>query len=292
MRSEFMRYIIGICALLALFLLSACNGSQAVPQSKEVMVLMYHDIREEPVYGNSAVISTEAFRAQMQALQEAGFETVTFCDLIAFVDEGRALPPNPIVITFDDGYRSNLELAAPILEAFGKQAIINVIGISRGRDTYRHTDIPIIPHFSWDEVRPWVERGVIQIGHHSYDMHRWHRDTGEPWRDGVLPKEDECEQTHREALTADFERLSHAMQKELGIKALVFAFPYGLHCPQSEAVLQELGVRVTLATHPGFNLIEQGKPESLLLLNRINMTEEIDTENIAAFLDSFRQEPD
>jgi len=271
-------------------LLTACNTSPAVPQSKEIIVLMYHDIREEPVYGNSAIISAEAFRMQMQALQDAGFESVTFCDIIAFVDEGASLPPNPIVITFDDGYRSNLELAAPILEEFDKQAIINVIGISRGRDTYRHTDISIIPHFTWDEVRPWVERGIIQIGHHSYDMHRWHRKEDEPWRYGVLPMEGESPEEHRDALTADFERLRQAIEAELGTEVLVFAYPYGHYCEQSEQILQELGVRVTLATHVDINIVERGKPESLFLLNRINMTEDLDAEALLELLESFRQE--
>jgi len=276
--------------LLATLLLTACNTTPEVPQSQEVFVLMYHDIREEAVYGNSAIISTEAFRLQMETLQAAGFQAVTFDDLIAFVDEGAPLPENPIVITFDDGYRSNLELGAPILEELGKTAIISVIGISRGRDTYRHTDIPIIPHFTWDEVRPWVERGVIQIGHHSYDMHRWHRDPDEPWRYGVLPMEGESPEAHREALLADFERLSHAIRVELDKEVLVFAYPYGHYCEQSEAILQELGVRVTLATHPGINIIEQQKPESLFLLNRINMTEDLDAEALLELLESFRQE--
>ena len=285
------RYIIGsTCIFLALLLLTACNASPAVPESKEVIVLMYHDVRDEPVYGNSAIISTEAFRTQMEALQEAGFTAVTFDDLIAFVDHGTALPENPIVITFDDGYRSNLELAAPILEELGKTAIISVIGISRGRDAYRHTDIPIIPHFTWDEVRPWVERGVIQIGHHSYDMHRWHRDVDEQWRYGVLPMEGESPEEHREALIADFEQLRQIIQAELGTEVLVFAYPYGHYCEQSGAILQDLGVRVTLGTHPGINIIEQGKAESLFLLNRINMTDDLNMDTLLELLESFRQE--
>ena len=284
------KYKIVICLLLVFLFVTACRP--ATPQSAEVLVLMYHDIRDEAVEGNCAIISTEAFRIQMQTLRDAGFEAVSFCDLIAFVDEGRPLPPNPIVITFDDGYRSNLELAAPILEEFGKSAIINVIGISRGRDTYRHTDIPIIPHFSWDEVRPWVERGTIQIGHHSYDMHRWHRNPYEPWRDGALPMENESEQEYRDALSADFKHLQRIIEAELNKEVLVYAYPYGLYNELSEEILQELGVRVTLTTGAGFNLIERGNPESLFLLNRINMTEDLCAETLIEFLESFREESD
>jgi peptidoglycan/xylan/chitin deacetylase (PgdA/CDA1 family) len=36
--------------------------------------------------------------------------------------EGTELPPNPVLITFDDGYRSCREIALPILEGFGVPA--------------------------------------------------------------------------------------------------------------------------------------------------------------------------
>ena len=271
-------------AVSSVFALSSCRNR--VPQSIEIAILMYHDIGPEPVPENVFAISTESFRAQMQALHDAGFTTINFEDLIDFVDNGTRLPQNPIIITFDDGYSSNLELAAPILEEFGMNATINVVGISRGRDTYRNTDIPSTPHFSWDEVQPWVERGVINIGHHSYDMHRWHRFEGEPWRLGVLPMPDECEQEYVQALTDDFERLRDIVMAELDKDILVFAYPYGIYSPQSEEVLQNLGVRVTLTIEAGTNIICQGNPDSLFLLNRINMTDETDIASLILFLKS------
>lgn len=252
---------------------------------REVLILMYHDFRPEAVYGNDAIISVETFRNQIYTLYNAGFETITFDELIAFVDYGKPLPEKPIIITIDDGYRSNLEFAAPILYEFGMRAIINVIGISRGRDTYRNTDIPIIPHFTWDEVRPWVELGVIQIGHHSYDMHRWHRNPYESWRYGVLPTEYETELGHRQALEYDFKKLYNIIYEELGISSIVFAYPYGHYSPQTESILQELGVRVTLTTHSTTAIVEYGNPASLFLLGRVNMSEYTNFDTLFAMLD-------
>ena len=255
---------------------------------REILVLMYHDIREEPVAGNTAIISQETFRAQMQALQAAGFETVTFDDLIAFVDHGQRLPERPIVITFDDGYRSNLEIAAPILAEFGMQATINVIGSSRGRDTHLRTGTPIIPHFSLEEARPWVEAGVIQIQHHSYDMHHVRQlEMEETFRQGILQREDESDKAYREALIADFNTLRQKIEEALGTAVTVFAYPYGHHSEEAEAILRELGVRVTLTTVPGTNLISRNKPESLFLLNRLNISEEIPPHLLIEYLESF-----
>ena len=245
-------------------------------ESRNVIVLMYHDIREEPADGNPWVISKDAFRHQLETLQELGFEVVTFDDLIAFVDHGAYLPALPLVITFDDGYLSNLTLAAPILEELNMSAIINIIGEARGKSTYRDTDIPRIPHFSFDEVRPWVKRGVIQIGHHTYDMHmaREH-ETPETYRGGVLQRDDETDEEYKEAFINDFKTLEAQIKRYLGKSVTVFAYPGGGFSEDTEAMLRELGVRVTLTTNWGSNVIERGNPESLFLLNRINMTEDL-----------------
>ena len=53
------------------------------------------------------------------------FSVIGVDELIAGF-EGVPLPPNPCLITFDDGYRSNLEVALPILRDFGLRAVLFV----------------------------------------------------------------------------------------------------------------------------------------------------------------------
>ncbi|MCL2368577.1 MAG: polysaccharide deacetylase family protein [Oscillospiraceae bacterium] len=257
--------------------------------SVEVLVLMYHDIREEPVEGNLSIISTATFRGHIEALYNAGFQAVNFDDLIAFVDRGRRLPERAVVITFDDGYRSNLEIAAPILEEFGMQATICVIGVSRGRDTHIRSGLPIIPHFTFDEARPWVEAGIIQIQHHSFDMHDVsHHETPETYRPrGASQREGESDAAFRQAFMEDFNILRDMIESSLGTRVTTYAYPYGHYTAATEAMLQELGVRVTLTIHPGTNVIWRGMPESLFLLNRLDMTEAIPPSDVAAYLEYF-----
>jgi peptidoglycan/xylan/chitin deacetylase (PgdA/CDA1 family) len=50
------------------------------------------------------------------------------CNVIELDDvlqfrKGKALPPNPVLITFDDGYLDNIEVAAPILQRHGMKAV-------------------------------------------------------------------------------------------------------------------------------------------------------------------------
>lgn len=50
------------------------------------------------------------------------------------VREGRSLPPGTVAVTFDDGYKDNLEVAAPILDRYGLPAVLYLVTgeVSRG----------------------------------------------------------------------------------------------------------------------------------------------------------------
>jgi len=64
--------------------------------------------------------SPESFERQMSMLAR-WFHVVSLEDVLAF-RAGKRLPPNPVMITFDDGYKDGLEVAVPILQRHGLPA--------------------------------------------------------------------------------------------------------------------------------------------------------------------------
>ena len=94
--------------------------------SVKVPILMYHHLVSEAQ--TETDMTPALFEAQMQALQAAGYTTVSLQELVAYVQDGVPLPEKPIVLTFDDGYLSNYELAYPILQKYQMKATIFVIG--------------------------------------------------------------------------------------------------------------------------------------------------------------------
>lgn len=50
------------------------------------------------------------------------FSVVGVDDVLRFLD-GAELPPNPVLLTFDDGYRSCHDVALPVLQRFGARAV-------------------------------------------------------------------------------------------------------------------------------------------------------------------------
>jgi len=180
-------------------------GSVTVP------ILLYHNLTPEKTSGSS--ITVDNFRHQMDLLEEYGFNPVSFEDLISFVNKGVALPENPVVITFDDGYYSNYEYAYPILREKNFKATIFAIGSSVGHMTnYKNTSYPITPHFGESEIREMVASGLISVQSHTYDMHQnANYETGNSRiRENMLPLSGETEQQYSDAVREDTEKDAHA----------------------------------------------------------------------------------
>ena len=263
------------------------------PQARtraQVAILMYHSFTEnEEERGDLSVLAAD-FEAQLQALREAGYTSVTYQQLIDFVAGEGGLPDKPVVLTIDDGYQDNLDLAAPLLEEYGFTANIAVIGVSIGKDTYKDTGKPMTPHFPLEEALPWVEKGVLTVTTHSYNMHKVASLDGEGCRQGVLQMEGESDEAYIRALTQDYQTAVAQLEAVLGEICPVYTYPNGLYAPLSEQVLRQLGVKVTVTTQSGLNCLERGEAQSLYLLRRVNVSGCLTAEDLLDKLEQYAQQ--
>jgi len=104
-----------------------------------VPVLMYHRVAPRAEIGNSMrdlVVSPELFEAQLTALQQAGWTTVTAATLAEHLASREPLPKKSMVITIDDGRADGYTNAFPILQKLGFVATYYVITGRIERDKY------------------------------------------------------------------------------------------------------------------------------------------------------------
>ncbi len=249
----------------------------------EVPILLYHHIAEET---NENTITEEQFRAEMKLLRDRGFHTVTFDQMISYVEQGTDLPDNPVCITFDDGYRSNYETAYPILKEYGMNATIFVIGSTVGNtERYKDTEYAITPHFSYQEAREMTDSGLISVQSHTYDMHQWEPyETGDFIRSNILKLENETEQEYIDFLTADFQRSRDELEQATEKPVNVLAFPGGSSDTLSQYVLSSLGVKATLSIESGKAVLVKGLDQSLYAMNRFYVTPETTEEQFLSWI--------
>ncbi len=116
----------GAGAVRALALGPTVSGAAA--RRAVIPILMYHVI-SAPAAGTrypELWVAPAAFRAQMYALARAGYRGVTLRQAFAAWHDGAPVPERPVVISFDDGYRSHSTAAAPVLRALGWPGVLNL----------------------------------------------------------------------------------------------------------------------------------------------------------------------
>jgi peptidoglycan/xylan/chitin deacetylase (PgdA/CDA1 family) len=145
--------------------LGAVNGD-----GRTLRVLMYHKVNDLP--GNRMSMPISKFDEQMAYLGELGYTVVGLDDVLDHYVGGKPLAAGAVLITFDDGYRDNLQNAAPILHKYGYPAVQFVpLG-------YVGDPLPL-PHeerlaarglfnrtADWDELAE-LERAGVQIESHG-----------------------------------------------------------------------------------------------------------------------------
>lgn len=92
-------------------------------------ILMYHSVMEDPAQHidslGGIIHSRSQFRSQMELLAR-NYHPVSLEDLVRTLRAGDVLPKRSVVITFDDGYTDNYEVAMPILNEIGIPAVFYV----------------------------------------------------------------------------------------------------------------------------------------------------------------------
>jgi len=114
------------------------------------LVLMYHAVADTDHDPNSLAVGPEQFAVQMAWLARRGLRGVCMRTLVAALRAGNAR--DLVGITFDDGYRSVLENALPVLKLHQFTATVFVISDRLGATN------------EWDADTPWPLLSAAQVG--------------------------------------------------------------------------------------------------------------------------------
>jgi len=91
---------------------------------RTLRVLMYHKVND--LWPNPTTVPTAAFEEQMGLLGDLGYVPVSLDRVRDHYLDGVPLPARAVLITFDDGYRDNIENALPILRRYGYPGVVFV----------------------------------------------------------------------------------------------------------------------------------------------------------------------
>ena len=167
-----------------------------ITNKNKFTVLTYHDFTSGEV-SNSMQKNIEDFDREMKYLHEHNYETLTLSDVKCIYDKKCELKNKSVLITMDDGWKSNLTLALPILKKYKLNAVIFYIGSNYDGHNDNFLDKEDLETIKKDYPN-------IEIASHTYDNH---------YEEAYLKSKEE--------LNNDFVLMKEVVDTEY------FAYPYG-----------------------------------------------------------------
>jgi peptidoglycan/xylan/chitin deacetylase (PgdA/CDA1 family) len=268
------------------------------------VILMYHSVPDAEArqwVDPDNAMPLERFEWQMEFLHRHR-RVISMDELVAAVEATRELPVGTVVLTFDDGYRDNLNVVAPILQHYGFPAILYLPTeyINRGRTQFidelyaiftRRTvqmDLPAkreVVAALIDADIEGRERILTQLAEQFHPSSRPPRLTMN-WDEvrelvrrypnfqiGAHTAEHVDLRAHAEAAKVQIERCVADIERELRFRPIHFSFPYGRHAELSRRGVMEGGLKSAVVAGEDhrigvrsnrFELVRRAAPESMM----------------------------
>lgn len=197
-----------------------------------------------------------SFEKQIRYLKEHGYTTVSLDDLVAWRSGRKKLPKKSVVITFDDGDRSVLEVAYPILEKYRMKATLFVVTsyVGKNKDGIRG--------LTWDELRFLRDSGVFTIESHTNGLHfkvkttEGHLPVAMAMSEGLYTPD--WDESWRAAVLHDLEESRRLIAENLGRQTRHLSWPYGFSNSRLDSLASSSGFESVATLRYGGNLAARG----------------------------------
>ncbi len=174
----------------------------AIAARATVPVLCWHQLRPwragDSAYSKRLLICPPAnFRAQLDALSEGGYTTISPDTYLQHLLTGAALPAKPVLLSFDDSQGTQATEALPQLVKREMTATFFAMTVVLGKKDW----------LSADDLRR-IDAAGMTVAAHTYDHHRVDRYSGGDWAEQL-------------------QRPRAELEKIVGKPVEHFAYPYG-----------------------------------------------------------------
>ena len=203
--------------LSCLFLWVPGSGTHADPG---VPILLYH--RFGPTVADSMTVTTPVFESHLKYLHENGYQVVPLRDLMGmYFGDGIPADSRYVVLVADDAHISVYTTAWPLLKKYNAHMTLFVYPSAVSNASYAMT---------WNQLRELKGTGLFDFQSHTY----WHPNFKKE-RERLAPAEFE------KLVHMQFTKSREKIEKELGVKVDLLAWPFGIFDPGLMAKAAEAG---------------------------------------------------
>src|SRR6266498_3460736 len=207
-----------------------------VDQTAQTIIFCYHRLVDKIRYPGTE-ITPAAFEAQMKELKDRGITVISMQDLLAWKRGEKSIPPRCAVVTFDDGYKSQYEIAWPILKKYGYPFTMFIY-----TEGVRGGSLGGGGAITWEQLADMRDNGVDIQGHSA---------THQDLREGhtITLASPGGKKTRTKLTGAQYEQWmqnevvgsKQLLEQRLGIKVNCFAVPFGNYNEHVKEIARNTG---------------------------------------------------
>lgn len=219
-----MKYYFKKFAFVLIYLLGKIFPRRGIP------VLFYHSMDDS---GSLLSISRENFMRQLSYLKKSGYGSLTIGEFLEYFDSknNKSFPEKKFLITFDDGYKDNIE-AINILKELNFSAVIFITtGYTGGYNDFCEQNVPRLPMLTMEEIRNLSKSGT-EFGAHGH-AHRNITDLA-----------------NEEAIN-DISKSKQILESEIKYEVISFCYPRGKYTNKIAETLKNLGLKMAFTSRTG-----------------------------------------
>ena len=219
------RFLFPLCLVLPfLFLLIQGDAlaKKEFPPQDSIPILLYH--RFGPVAADGMTVPTPVFESHLKFLRDYGYTAIPVRELVDKYFRNRILPPpRSVAITVDDGHKSIYTDMLPLIWKYRFPVTLFLYPSAISNASYA---------MNWDQLRKIKETGLFDFQSHSY----WHPNFKKE-KDKLTPTE------YERFVERQLRRSKETLEKNLGAKVDLLAWPFGIYDPWLMAKATEAGYR-------------------------------------------------
>ena len=207
-----------------------------VDQTAQTIILGYHRFVDKVRHPDTEIMPQD-FEKQMQELKDHGITVIGMQDLLAWKRGDKNIPPHCAVITIDDGWKSQYDVAWPILKKFGYPftMFIYTEGVQGG-------------HFGGGQAITWEQLAEMRDAGIDIEAHsKTHQDLRKPY--DKVTKRRLSPPEYEQWLEDEIAGSKEVLEQKLGIKVTCFAVPYGFYNDQAKQIAKNAGYEAVFTVY-------------------------------------------
>lgn len=181
------------------------NNNIVYAEETVIPILTYHNFTKDE--GSSYSINIIEFEKQMDYLATHNYAVISLSELLKGLRNGQ-LPPKPVVITIDDGFKSNFTLAYPVLKKYNFPATLFI---------YTNFIEKNSNSLTWGEIKEMTENN-LEIGSHTLSHCNL-----------LQYKENENYENYLARIKKEIFLSKEILESKIRGKVKFFAYPYGVY---------------------------------------------------------------